>query len=335
MNNKTVDTHLDEYFQRINERYAELIDGNEEIISDFRKSKDKEKFKDFIKNNNAAYGELASEIWRMLEHSRFKNKIQLCAVEIMETIKSSIKSYNSNTSKISYSQYIYTSLRDYAFIKKTSGDVENQNDYHITEKLKKKVKYIKKFIEDFQQLHCREVHSSDIKVVAWISKQSGYSENEVKLIIDYLNQSRFSINATGDDDEYAGYEVSDNSEENKELQKQYILLYINKAEELWNKKKEAYIKKRISVLFTWKILNECCVLSEDDLFNLLSDNSHKIIDKRLLKDFMDGKYTDDFSQKRIAKELKISETLATKTIKERFLDILEENLKNQEDLFEE
>ena len=43
MNNKTVDTHLDEYFQRINEMYAELIDGNEEIISDFRKSKDKEK----------------------------------------------------------------------------------------------------------------------------------------------------------------------------------------------------------------------------------------------------------------------------------------------------
>lgn len=333
MNNKTVDTHLDEYFQRINEMYAELIDGNEEIISDFRKSKDKEKFKDFIKNNNAAYGELASEIWRMLEHSRFKNKIQLCAVEIMETIKSSIKSYNSNTSKISYSQYIYTSLRDYAFIKKTSGDVENQNDYHITEKLKKKVKYIKKFIEDFQQLHCREVHSSDVKVVAWISRQSGYSENEVKLIIDYLNQSKFSINATGDDDEYAGYEVSDNSEENKELQKQYILLYINKAEELWNKKKKSYIKKRISVLFTWKILCECCVLSEDDLFDLLSDNSHKIIDKRLLKDFMDGKYTDDFSQTRIAKELKISETLATKTIKERFLDILEENLKNQEDLF--
>lgn len=335
MNNKTVDTHLDEYFQRINERYAELIDGNEEIISDFRKSKDKEKFKDFIKNNNAAYGELASEIWRMLEHSRFKNKIQFCAVEIMETIKSSIKSYNSNTSKISYSQYIYTSLRDYAFIKKTSGDVENQNDYHITEKLKKKVKYIKKLIEDFQQLHCREVHSSDVKVVAWISRQSGYSENEVKLIIDYLNQSKFSINATRDDDEYAGYEVSDNSEENKELQKQYILLYINKAEELWNKKKEAYIKKRISVLFTWKILSECCVLSEDDLFGLLSDNSHKIIDKRLLKDFMDGKYTDDFSQKRIAKELKITETLATKTIKERFLDILEKNLKNQEDLFEE
>lgn len=335
MNNETVDTHLDEYFQRINERYAELIDGNEEIISDFRKSKDKEKFKDFIKNNNAAYGELASEIWRMLEHSRFKNKIQLCAVEIMETIKSSIKSYNSNTSKISYSQYIYTSLRDYAFIKKTSGDVENQNDYHITEKLKKKVKYIKKIIEDFQQLHCREVHSSDVKVVAWISRQSGYSENEVKLIIDYLNQSKFSINATGDDDEYAGYEVSDNSEENKELQKQYILLYINKAEELWNKKKKANIKKRISVLFTWKILSECCVLSEDDLFNLLSDNSHKIIDKRLLKDFMDGKYTDDFSQKRIAKELKISKDLATKTLKERFLDILEENLKNQEDLFEE
>ena len=271
----------------------------------------------------------------MLEHSRFKNKIQLCAVEIMETIKSSIKSYNSNTSKISYSQYIYTSLRDYAFIKKTSGDVEHQNDYHITEKLKKKVKYIKKFIEDFQQLHCREVHSSDVKVVAWISRQSGYSENEVKLIIDYLNQSKFSINATRDDDEYAGYELSDNSEENKELQKQYILLYINKAEELWNKKKKADIKKRISVLFTWKILDECCILSEDDLFDLLSDNSHKIIDKRLLKDFMDGKYTDDFSQTRIAKELKISETLATKTIKERFLDILEENLKNQEDLFEE
>ena len=49
---------------------------------------------------------------------------------------------------------------------------------------------------------------------------------------------------------------------------------------------------------------------------------------------MDGKYTDDFSQKRIAKELKITETLATKTLKERFLDILEKNLKNQEDLFE-
>ena len=50
---------------------------------------------------------------------------------------------------------------------------------------------------------------------------------------------------------------------------------------------------------------------------------------------MDGKYTDDFSQKRIAKELKISNNLANKTLNERFLDILEENLKNQEDLFEE
>lgn len=334
MTDNTPDTRLDEYFQRINESYAELIEGNEQRLKEIKsikETKDNKPILLFLKDNNVLFGELVTEIWKMLEHTRYKNQMQFHTVEIMETIKSSIKSYDFIAKKGSYSKYLYALLRDYAFVKKNTEDIGEQYDYHIKDALKKKIKTVKGFIEDFQQLHCREVHSADEKVVIWISKQTGYSTEEVKLIIDYINQAKISINSTGEEAS-AGLEVIDNSENDVELQKHYIQLFLEKAEiQLKNERKKTEVKNIIATMFTWKILSECSVLPEDDLKDVLTDDSAKIIDKKLLKDFFDGKYRDDFNQKRIAEERGVDKSYANRLMKD-FLNKLDIEFRELNDL---